>query len=133
MGRLYMSRASKSTLSRDSKYFVEKNRYHELRYFCLQYPIWKKRRNALVGLATTRNREPTEVEAFERIALEKKIKMVEFSAESAAFDLSHWLLIGVTTGLPYDKINAADRIPCGRELYYAMYRKFFWILSSIRD
>lgn len=128
-----MSRASKSELKRTSRYYVEKNRYHELRYFCLQYGIWQKRRNSLIGLATTHNREPTEQEAFERIALEKKIKMVEFSASQAAFELSHWLLIGVTTGLPYDKINARDQVPCGRELYYTMYRKFFWILDQLRD
>lgn len=59
--------------------------------------------------------------------------MVTISAHEAAFELEHWLMIGVTKGLTYDKINAADPMPCGRELYYTMYRKFFYILNELRD
>lgn len=128
-----MSRAFKTELSKSSRYYVPRNRYHELRYFCLQFHDWERRRNSLVGLATHANREPTESEAFERIALESKIKMVTFSAEEAGHELSHWILVGVTTGLTYDKLNAYDPMPCGRELYYSIYRKFFYILDRIRD
>ena len=72
-------------------------------------------------------------EALERVALTGKIKMVIDCAELAGLDLSNRLLEGVTNGVSYDILNAWDRMPCAREVYYAMYRKFFYLLSAVRN
>lgn len=128
-----MSRASKTELSKQSRYWIPRNRYHELRYFRLQFRDWERRRIELSGLATRQDREPTESEAIERAHLDDKIKMVTYAAHESAFELERWVLLGVTTGLPYDKINASDPMPCCRDTYYSMYRKFFWILDALRD
>lgn len=37
-------------LSEKNPYWIGKHRYYELKHFCLQYPIWKKAYNALLGL-----------------------------------------------------------------------------------
>lgn len=36
-------------LSKQNKYWIDKNRYYELKYFCLQYPLWKKEYEMLDG------------------------------------------------------------------------------------
>ena len=28
--------------SKKNKYWIPRHRYHELKHFCLQYPLWKK-------------------------------------------------------------------------------------------
>ena len=38
-------------LSEKNPYWIGKHRYYELKHFCLQYPIWKKAYNALLGLS----------------------------------------------------------------------------------
>ena len=38
-------------LSERNPYWIEKHRYHELKYFCRQYPIWKKTYAALDALS----------------------------------------------------------------------------------
>ena len=37
-------------LSKKNKYWIDKNRFYELKYFCLQYPLWKKTYEALEGI-----------------------------------------------------------------------------------
>ena len=132
-GEAVMGKASKTELSKRSVYWIPKARYHELRYFCLQFDEWLRAVVALDGLATRECRDPTEREALERLRFENKIKMVEDSAKKAGFELAPWLIIGVTTGKSYDTISASNRIPCCREVYYTMYRRFFWLLDKIRD
>lgn len=42
-------------------------------------------------------------------------------------------LRGVTEGLSYDALKMKYDIPCCRDVYYAAYRRFFWLLSKRRD
>lgn len=42
-------------LSEKNPYWIGKHRYYELKHFCLQYPIWKKAYNALLGLSSRPN------------------------------------------------------------------------------
>lgn len=129
-----MGKATQSTLSKKNPYWIPKNRYYELKYFCLQYWEWQRRRAQLDGLATRENREPTEEEAFERAELDDKIKMVMRCIDSVTFDKELYgaLLKGVTKGLSYDTMAVRNVLPVGRECYYVLYRKFFWLLDSAR-
>ena len=34
------------------------------------------------------------------------------------------------TGTSQEQLQTLYRIPCGKDLYYEAYRKFFWLLSS---
>ena len=47
-------------VSKKNPYYIERERYYELRHFCRQYPIWKKAYNALDGLS----RRPGDLELF---------------------------------------------------------------------
>ena len=48
-------------------------------------------------------------------------------------DLYQYLIRGVTEGLSYDALKMKYDIPCCRDVYYAAYRRFFWLLSKRRD
>ncbi len=47
-------------VSKKNPYYIERERYYELKHFCRQYPIWKKAHAALDGLS----RRPADLELF---------------------------------------------------------------------
>ena len=51
-------------LSEKNPYWIGKHRYYELKHFCLQYPIWKKAYNALLGLSS----RPNDLDILSRVA-----------------------------------------------------------------
>lgn len=53
----------------------------------------------------------------------------------AAFDdtLYDYILKAVTEELSYTYLRTKLDIPCGRDMYYDRYRRFFWLLSNARD
>ena len=132
-------------LSQKNPYWIGKHRYYELKHFCLQYPIWKKARLALDGLSRRpadlqvfvscgqMKGDPTERCAQSRIFFGERMEMVEQAAREAEPDLYSYLLRGVTEGLSYDALKMKYDIPCCRDVYYAAYRRFFWLLSKRRD
>ena len=127
-----MSKATQAAVSKKNPFWLPKNRYYELKYFCLQFWDWQKRRAQLDGLATHENREPTEPEAIERAELDEKIRKVMSCAKLAAHEYDDILLTGVTKGQSYDTMSAKKVLPMSREAYYAIYRKFFWLLDGSR-
>lgn len=59
-----------------------------------------------------------------------RMKVIERAAEEADPFLSSYLLKAVTEGYSYDHLKARLEIPCGRDMYYDRYRKFFWLLDQ---
>ena len=43
-----------------------------------------------------------------------------------------YILKAVTEELSYTYLKSKLKIPCGRDMYYDRYRRFFWILSNSR-
>ncbi|MBO7449408.1 MAG: hypothetical protein J6U54_03480 [Clostridiales bacterium] len=127
-----MGKVTQTELSKRSRFWIPKNRYYELKYFCLQYWDWQRRRAELDGIATRERREPTESEAIEKAELDAKIRDVLTTCETAGGFVSLELLTGVTKGLSYDVMNTRHLVPVGREAYYVIYRKFFWMLDHAR-
>ncbi len=138
-----MGTNTRPELSEKNKYWIEKHRYYELKHFCLQYPIWRKARNALTSLSqrsietvftkTNVISDPTEKCAEARIYYTDRMKMVETAAYEASPEFSDYILKAVTEGLSYDSLRVRAGIPCCKEIYYELYRRFFWILSKIRN
>lgn len=95
----------RSELSKKNKYWIDKNRYYELKYFCLQYPLWKR--------------------AYE-------MKEIEEAALKADPYLASYILKAVTEGLSFNYLKSRLEIPCGRDMYYDRYRRFFWLLNRSR-
>lgn len=132
-------------LSQKNPYWIGKHRYYELKHFCLQYPIWKKAYQSLDALSRSSDAlqifvkggqmkgDPTERCAQSRIFFADRMEMVEQAAIGAEPELYAYLLRGVTEGLSYDTLKVRYDIPCCRDVYYAAYRRFFWLLSKKRD
>ena len=131
-------------LSEKNKYWIDKHRHYELKHFCLQYPEWKKAyadcldcdiSMAIVGEDATNNivHDPTGTRAVSRAYYSEKIKLVEQAAKEADRYLWYYILLAVTEGFSYTYLKTKLEIPCGKDMYYDRYRKFFWLLSKLRD
>ena len=138
-----MSTTIRPEVSRKNRYWIERHRQYELKHFCLQYPQWKKAYIELEGYFRSNNlnavsssygyiTSPVETIAESRLYFLDRMRMVEHAAEEASPDLWKYLLIGVTEGLSYEHLKARLEIPCGKDLYYDIYRRFFWILDKAR-
>lgn len=123
-------------LSEKNPYWIGKHRYYELKHFCLQYPIWKKAYNALLGLSSRPNdldifvksgqvrSDPTARCAESRVSFAKRMELVEQAAIGTDGDLYPYILRGVTEGLSYDALVDAAATDISK------YGDFEWFVSE---
>ena len=134
----------RAEISEKNKYYIDKHRYYELKHFCLQYNEWKKAYancNESIIFASCLERSPstnlpsdlTAKYAMKKAFYGERIKLIEHAAKEADDFLYPYLLRAVTEGLAYTHLKTRYDIPCGRDMYYDRYRKFFWLLSEMRD
>lgn len=137
-----MATVIRPEVSRSNRYWIDRHRHYELKHFCLQYPTWKKiysdepiisssiserfSDNAIPG-------DPTGKQATRKVYYLEKIKLIERAAIEADAELHNYILKAVTEGLSYSYLKSKLDIPCGKDLYYDRYRRFFWVLSELRD
>lgn len=132
----------KPELSKKNKYWIDKNRYYELKYFCLQYPLWKSAYNTLDGMRIS-SFDLTGVKASnctdilgsimdERTIYQERIQLVENAAREADPYLASYILKAVTEGYAYTYLESMLEIPCSRDTYYDRYRRFFWLLDQAK-
>ncbi len=120
------------------KYEINRYRYHELRYFCLQYPEWveelKKIEGVLKSIDLTREGKAGRISdatadlAIRREGLGKKCELIEQTAIEADGEIYQYILKGVTMGKGFDRLFPMP--PCERDMYYDRRRKFFHLLSK---
>ena len=131
-------------ISENNKYWIDKHRHYELKHFCLQYPKWKKAYADLNELSISLSRlehesstnipgDPTEKCAIKKAYYSDKIKLIEKTAMDADNILWKYILRAVTENLSYTYLRTKLNIPCGRDMYYDRYRRFFWLLNNSRD
>ena len=60
------------------------------------------------------------------------LDLLERTAENAAPEIAKYLVTGVTSGVSYDFLKSRLDIPCCKETYYDLYRRFFWLLDRER-
>lgn len=132
-------------ISGKSQWWIPRQRYYELKHFCLQYPDWKTQIRILDGIQHQAERthmpkshtneilDQTAKMAEKRARLTAKIEMVERAADASGADLSNYILKGITEGISYSVLQFKLMIPCNRNEYYDKYRKFFWVLDKLRD
>ena len=131
-------------LSSKNKHWIDRHRYYELKHFCFQYSIWKKAYAGLDGLSkrpdelamhfkTTERGDPTARCAEAKAFFSDRMDMLERAAKAADPDLWTYILKAVTEGFTYDQLNARFDIPCSKDVYYDLYRKFFWLLNKERQ
>lgn len=137
-----MSTIIRPNISRKNKYWIDKHRHYELKHFCLQYPEWKRTYNSSpsISLSTINEfsrsntyNDPTFREVVRKNRYFERITLIERIAKEADEDLYDYILKGVTEGLSYTYLKSKMSIPCGKDLYYDRYRRFFWLLDGSRD
>lgn len=131
-------------ISEKNKYWISKHRHYELKHFCLQYPQWKKEYAALnessislsaIERTPSRNLpgDPTARRVAARLYYQERINLIEKVAKETDEVLYPYILKAVTEELSYTYLKSKLNIPCGRDMYYDRYRKFFWLLSNSRE
>ena len=127
------------------KYSIPKERFLTLYYYVLdRYPEWVKEYNALVDHrkstiygdmlgAKAGNSDPTQTTALHLAYLSRKIDEVDNCAKMASPDLWKYIIQYATTEqCSYNQLRMQkDRIPCGKNEFYAARRKFYWLLSQV--
>ena len=138
-----MATVIRAQISEKNKYYIDKHRYYELKHFCLQYNEWKKAYascNESLIFASNLEQLPsgnipsdlTAKYALKKAYYGERIKLIERIAQQSDDFLYPYILKAVTEGLSYTYLKARLDIPCGRDMYYDRYRKFFWLLSESR-
>ena len=138
-----MATMVRAEVSLKNKYYIDKHRHYELKHFCLQYPGWKKAYvdfdNPSMPLSTiervpTSNMpgDPTAKRAIMKAQYAEKMKLIEKAAMDADRYLHDYILKAVTENLSYSYLKSKLDIPCGKDMYYDRYRRFFWLLSEAR-
>lgn len=130
----------KAVLSKKNDYYISKHRYYELKHFCLQYNEWKMAYVSYDSVARGSfvlgyNTDVTDLVAKcveEREYYFKNMELVEQAALATEPCFYKYILKAVTEDLPYEYFRTQMDIPCCRDVYYRLYRKFFWILDESR-
>ena len=134
----------RSSMSKKNKWYIDPERYLELKHFCLQFDSFKNDyfSSITVNGSSYIRRFPSRNERFKRASLvettveyledrNNKMDMIIKCAKKADRDIYSWILKGVTKGLGYEELRARG-IPCGKDYYYEAYHKFFYILDKER-
>ena len=114
-----------------SDHNISRDKYNELKYFCLQY--WQKKQEidrnyGIDGFSQdgmprgTSSSNPTEKKAL-RIA-----QLIDQTAMEADAEIYPWILKNVTSGVPYEYMD----VPMGRRKFYEARRYFFFLLAQKR-
>lgn len=138
-----MTTLIRAAISEKNKYWIDKHRHYELKHFCLQYPHWKKEYEYYSNISPSISRfsqmstdgtksDPTADKAIKRAYYSERIDLVEKAAKEADKYLHSYILKAVTEGLSYTYLKTIFQMPCGKDLYYDRYRKFFWLLNKLR-
>lgn len=133
----------RAKISEKNKYYIDKHRHYELKHFCLQYPNWKKAYAefddagmplSMMERVPTSNipGDPTAKRAMMKAHYSERMKLIEKTAMETDRYLSDYILKAVTEDLSYTYLKSKMGIPCGRDMYYDRYRRFFWLLSESR-
>lgn len=131
-------------VSEKNKYWIDKHRHYELKHFCLQYPMWKRvyaefddpsiPLSTIDGMPTSNlPGDPTAKRVLMKDYYREKINLIEQAAKEADKYLYQYIIKAVTEELSYTYLKTKLDIPCGRDMYYDRYRKFFWLLSEARN
>ena len=137
-----MATLIRAEISERNKYWIDKHRHYELKHFCLQYPMWKKACSELDGFGkagtdgcnkTNLPGDPTGKCVEMKSGYLERMDLVRRTAYEADPQLAEYIFKAVTEGLSYTYLSTVMDIPCGKDMYYDRYRKFFWLLSKSRN
>lgn len=123
-------------------YGISKNRYRELKAFCLQYD--EKKSKVRYGIPAVQSdgipsgnfkQSQVEKQAIENSAFLRDIRMIEEAAIKADPGVWKYILRSVTQGLSYEYIEYDEelgKIPMCRRDFYGTRKLFYSILNDIQ-
>ena len=130
-------------MSKKNKYWIDRNRYYELKYFCLQYSNWKRAYATIIDAISraaydipSKTNIPSDLTgsiATKKLYLSENMQLVEKAIMTTDESMYHYLLVGVTEGKSYSYLKTVMNIPCSRDNYYELYRRFFWELDKLKE
>lgn len=116
------------------RYGVSRQRYNELRAFCLQYPEWQAKLrdiHSLSGVSTDgeavqggKTGQPTESKALQSLRYIEKMNAVERALKQAVGDETNLyapMLASLTRKIRYENLN----IPISKQTYFNFRTAFF--------
>lgn len=138
-----MTTMIRAKISEKSKYWIDKHRHYELKHFCLQYPGWKQAYESfddasiplsMIDGVRTSNLpgDPTAKRVMLKTHYAERMHLIEKTAMEADRYLYEYILKAVTENLSYTYLKSKLDIPCGKDMYYDRYRRFFWLLNEAR-
>lgn len=134
-----MSNNNQHRLVSNDPYYIDPERYLELKHFCKQYPMWVDAYSHLDGLSKLSKEEldklnPTGSVVEVRDRYMRWIKLIDDAARAAAPEVFPYIRIAVTKDRSYDYISSnIGMVPCDSVTFRQYVHKFFYILSSMRD
>ena len=76
--------------------------------------------------------DPTAKRALLKMFYSERIKLIEKTAIETDPYLYSYIIKGVTEAKSYTYLKTVLGMPCGKDMYYDRYRKFFWLLNESR-
>lgn len=123
-------------------YGISKNRYAELKAFCLQYEEKKSKIKYGISVAQYDGQpkahntgSQTERQAMDNVIYMKDCAMIEEAAIRANPGIWRYIVKSVTLGLSYEFIeydNEQGKIPMCRRDFYGTRKKFYAILNEMK-
>lgn len=129
----------RAELSGKNKYYLSKHAFYMVYHYAMQYPDWKQEYDSLSdslkgadGMPGKNSMpgKPTENTGIKRAELKTKMELVEITAQETDKDLAEYILLGVISGNSYNYLKMVHNIPCGRNQFYNLRRKFYYLLSK---
>ncbi len=136
-----MSTIIRSKLSLRNPHYISKERYLELKHFCLQYPEWNKELSNLRlirsgsptdTIKTDDIKDPTGDIAVKVARLTKRIDVLKEAITGLDPWISDYIFEAVTSGRTYEYYQT-NGIACGRVYFYQRYHEFFYLLDKVRE
>jgi hypothetical protein len=129
----------RASISESNPFYISKHEYLMTKHFAMQYVVWKKQKTEIEtriaygfkigGVRNEENVSPVEILNEYAEKYSSRIELIERIAKIAGEDIWQIVLVGVTTDCNYEYLRLVKNIPCCKDTYYKMYRKFFWLLN----
>ena len=129
----------RNDISKTNPYYIPKHEYLMTRHFAMQYNDWKKEKAEIEtriaygfrtgGVCDGQPADPVGVATEKAERYSVRMNLIEQTAKIAGEEIWEFVLLGVTTECSYEYLRLMKNIPCCKDVYYRMYRKFFWLLN----
>ena len=132
-----MGTVIRSEVSKANPYYISKHRYYELKHFCLQYPEFKRKYNDLCekipgGIIHVKSDDVLYTDESIKVRQEylDQMDLIRECCDMTDPVIGDYIFKAVTQGLTYTYFRMHDGIPCGKDMFYMLYRRFFYILDQ---